>query len=111
MLTPTIAQGARRTYFALLRESNTYSHKKPWRVPPADSRNRPELARLWLAAFLLSRTQAVHTFDYAGADFELAYLGDALCVLDCESRKVLVKSPGSMATLAAITGDSRAMIP
>ncbi len=39
-------QDANRTMLAIGRESFDYWHKKPGRIPPADSPSRPNLARL-----------------------------------------------------------------
>jgi hypothetical protein len=96
----------RRTVIALRRESVMYSQNKPGRIPPADSPNRPELARLWLAAYRHSCKRPVRTFTYYGHKFGVVYAGDALCVLDLCWRKLLVKQPTSMAALAAIVGNA-----
>jgi hypothetical protein len=107
MVAKAISPDERRTVIALRRESNTYSQQKPGRVPPADSPNRPELARLWFAAFLLSRKRQVRTFTYCGFKFGTIYVGDALWVMDWNWRKVLVKPPASMAALGTILGDEK----
>lgn len=96
----------RRTVIAMRRESNTYTDNKPGRVPPADSPNRPELARLWLAAFRLSQKRQLRTFTYCGAKFGVVYIGESLCAMDWAWRKVLVKPPASMAALLTIAGNA-----
>ncbi len=96
---------------ALRRESNTYSQKKPGRVPPADSPNRPELARLWLAAYRHSCKCTVRTFNYCSHKFSVVYVGDALCVMDCEWCTLLVRPPTSMPALAAIVGNEKMVNP
>ncbi|OOV08180.1 hypothetical protein RF819_16945 [Rhodoferax fermentans] len=103
----TITHEERRRVFALRRESNTYSQHKPGRVPPADSPNRPELARLWFAAHQLTQKRQLRTFSYCGFRFGVVYVGESLCVLDWALRKVLVKPPGSIATLGTILGNAK----
>lgn len=91
---------------ALRRELLGYLQKKPRHVPPADSPSRPELARLWLAAYhtTLKRRQA-KSFGYCGLRFGIVFIGDdLLCVVDIQWRKLLVRSPSSMAYLADIVG-------
>ncbi len=98
---------ARRTVTALGRESNPSSQKKPGHVPPADSPNRPELARLWLAAHRHSNRRTVRTFTYCSHKFGVVYVGDALCVMDWAWRRLLVRPPTSMPALAAIVGNEK----
>jgi len=107
MVGRTITPDERRRVFALRRESNIYSENKPGRVPPADSPNRPELARLWFAAHMLSSKKRVRTFTYCGFKFGVVHVGDSLCVMDWAQSKVLVKPPSSMAALGSILGDSK----
>lgn len=101
----------RRTANYLRHESIMYSQTKPGRIPPADSPNRPELARLWLAAYRHSCKRRVHTFTYFGHKFGVAYVGESLCVIDLAWRKVLVKPPTSMTALAAIVGNEKMVHP
>jgi hypothetical protein len=102
----TIGPRDRRTVIAMRRESNTYSDNRPGRVPPADSPNRPELARLWLVALRLSQKRQIRTFTYCSAKFGIVYIGEALCVMDLAWRRVLVKPPTSMAALSTILASS-----
>ena len=97
---------ADETLQAIRRESWSYITKKPGRVPPADSRNRPELARLWSTANRLSlRRRNLRTMSYCGHKFGLVYVGaTALYVMDWNTRILLVRPPVSMANLAEIVG-------
>lgn len=62
-----------RTISALRRESNIYLQNKPGRVPVADSPSRPNLARLWLAAYEHVCKRPVRTFTHHGQKFGIAY--------------------------------------
>lgn len=98
-------QDASRITLAIRCESFDYWHKKPGRIPPADSPNRPHLARLWAAAFSASiKRRNLKTFTYCGDRYGVVYVDCLLCVLDWRTRRVLVKPPSSMAALAAIVG-------
>lgn len=94
----------RKALIAMRRESNTYSQARPGRVPPADSRTRPNLARLWLVAYGHSCKRKVRTFTHHGSKFGIVYVGDSLCVLDFVWQRVLVKPPTSMTALYAMFG-------
>lgn len=109
MLTPNItAERARSTLIAIRREAWLYDGRKPGKVPPADSPNRPELARLWATAYRLSlRPRKVRTFTYHGSKFGVIYIGSALCVMEWGSRAVLVKAPSTMAALAMVLNPQR----
>ena len=101
----TREQDTSRTPLAIRRESFDYWHKKPGRIPPADSPNRPHLARLWAAAFSASiKRRNLKTFTYCGGRYGVVYVDCLLCVMDWRTRRVLVKPPASMAALAAIVG-------
>lgn len=91
-----------RTISALRRESNIYLQNKPGRVPVADSPSRPNLARLWLAAYEHSCKRPVRTFTYCGAKFCIVYFGNQMCVLDWAYRRILVRPPTSLASLHAV---------
>jgi hypothetical protein len=85
------------------RESWQYTCGKPNKAPPADSPNRPMLARLWWAAHqAIQRNQKQRTFTLWGVRFGLVYVGERLGVLDIRGRSVLVLSPASATALAAI---------
>ncbi len=85
------------------RELWRYSDKKPNRAPPADSPNRPRLARLWWAAYQATqRNPQQRTFKLWGIRFGLVFVGERLGVLDIRERRILVLSPGSMAVLSEI---------
>lgn len=101
----------RQALIALRRESNTYSQAKPGRVPPADSRTRPNLARLWLVAYEHSCKRRVRTFTHHGFKFGIVYAGESLCVMDWEWRMLLVKPPTSMTALHAIVGTKQVQHP
>ncbi|MDO9145116.1 MAG: hypothetical protein Q7U49_12515 [Rhodoferax sp.] len=104
----TREQDASRTTLAIRRESFDYGNKKPNRIPPADSPNRPQLARLWVAAFTAAnKRRHLKTFTYGGRRYGVIYLGFLLCVADWQTRRVLVKPPASMAALAAIVGSEK----
>lgn len=101
----TYAPDARKITLAIRRESFDYRNKKPNRIPPADSPNRPELARLWAAAFAASiKRRNLKTFTYCGGRYGVVYVDCLLCVLDWRTRRVLVKPPASMAALAVVIG-------
>lgn len=101
-------QDASLITLAIRRESFDYWHKKPGRIPPADSPNRPHLARLWAAAFSASvKRRNLKTFTYCGGRYGLVYVDCSLCVLDWRTRRVLVKPPSSMPALAAILSGDR----
>ena len=98
-------QDASQITLAIRRESFDYWHKKPGRIPPADSPNRPHLARLWAAAFAASiKRRNLKTFTYCGGRYGVVYVDCLLCVLDWRTRRVLVKQPSSLAAAAAIVG-------
>jgi len=85
------------------RESWQYTCKKPHRAPPADSPNRPMLARLWWAAHqALQRNPKQRTFTLWGIRFGVVFVGERLGVLDIRGRCVLVLSPSSITALASI---------
>ncbi|MBP8019398.1 MAG: hypothetical protein KAY82_05125 [Hylemonella sp.] len=84
-------------------EAWSYGCKKPNKAPPADSLNRPTLARLWWVAHqALRRRPKQRTFKLHGARFAVVYVGDRLGVIDIAPRKLLVLAPTSMAALASI---------
>jgi hypothetical protein len=83
------------------RESWLYTCKKPHRAPPADSPNRPMLARLWWEAHQVNqRKPKRRTFTLWGVRFYLVYVGERLGVL--HGRSVLVLAPTSETALDAI---------
>jgi hypothetical protein len=105
MAVHTRGNDASRIALAIWRESVDYWQRKPGRIPPADSPNRPNLAGLWLAAFAASiKRRKLKTFTYYGGRYGVVYVGNLLCVLDWRTRNVLVKPPANMAALAAIVG-------
>ncbi len=80
-----------------------YQGKKPNRIPPADSPNRPALARLWWACHqAIKRRPKAKTFTYLGMRFGVVYVGDRLGVMSLEQRNVMVLSPGSKYALCTI---------
>lgn len=80
-----------------------YQHKKPNRIPPADSPNRPALAHLWWACHqAIKRRPKAKTFTYLGVRFGVVYVGDRLGVMSLAQRNVLVLSPGSTYALCTI---------
>lgn len=88
---------------AARRELWLYQSDKPNKVPPADSPNRPALARLWWACHQsVKRRPKLRTFTYCGVRFGVVYVGNRLGVLWLERREVMVLSPGSQDALAAI---------
>ena len=88
------------------RESWCYSNRKPNRAPPADSANRPYLARLWWAAHqAVQRKPNQRTFTYCGVRFGVVFVGHRLGVLDIGRLQVLVLSPTSLPALALIIGN------
>ena len=89
----------------IIRESLLYRSEKPNRVPPADSPNRPHLARLWRAASkAVTRRPNARTLRYAGARFGLVYIGSQLLVMHWDTRKLLVRPPTSTPALLALLG-------
>jgi hypothetical protein len=93
------------TLIAIRREAWRYECQKPGRVPAADSPNRPELARLWLAAWrAVLRRRNLRTFRHAGIKFGVVYIGAKLCVFEWHTRSVLVRTPTSFEALAAVIG-------
>jgi len=99
---PTLAQA---TLIAIRRESWYYLMRKPGRVPPADSPNRPALARLWSTAYSISLyRRKMRTFTYGGKKFGVVYIDDTLCVMDWATRSVLVRAPSSLPALADMLG-------
>lgn len=112
MQVQTPAPDARQITHAIKCESFDYWHKKPGRIPPADSPNRPHLARLWAAAHDASyKRRNLKTFTYCGGRYGIVYVDCLLCVMDWRTRRVLVKPPASMAALAAIVGTERVIYP
>lgn len=109
MTAKPIGLESRRTLIALRRELIAYLQKKPRHVPPADSPSRPELARLWLAAYrATSKRRYARTFGYCGLRFGIVFIGeDLLCVVDLQWRKLLVRPPSSMAYLVDIVGGGK----
>lgn len=88
---------------AARRELWQYQSNKPNKVPPADSPNRPALARLWWACYLArKRRPKLRTFTYCGIRFGVVYVGNRLGVLGLELRQVMVLAPGSQYALATI---------
>lgn len=106
MITRNNAVGhANATLQAIRREAWIYSNRKPGRVPPADSPNRPALAWLWRAAYLATtKRRRVRTFAYHGLKFGVVYVGDQLCVMDWGTRHILVRPPTSTAALGVVLG-------
>lgn len=94
----------RKVIIALRNESNAYSQKKPGHIPPADSPNRPNLARLWLVASKKVGKRTVRTFTHHGLQFGIVYAGESLCVIDLRWQKILVKPPSSMTAVHRIAG-------
>lgn len=87
---------------AVRRELWRYSSYKPNKAPPADSPNRPLLARLWWAAHkAIQRNPQQRTFTLWGVRFGVVFVGERLGVLDIRGRRVLVLSPTSITALAA----------
>lgn len=88
---------------AARRELLLYQHEKPNRVPPADSPNRPALARLWWTCYqAVKRRPKLRSFTYLGVRFGVVYVGNRLGVLGLEWREVMVLAPGSQYALATI---------
>jgi len=92
------------------RELWQYQCNKPNRVPPADSPNRPALARLWWACHqAIKRRPNARTFAYCGVRFGVVYVGNRLGVLNLARRVyVMVLSPGNhydLATILNLHGD------
>lgn len=93
------------TLIAIRRESWQYTCRKPGRVPAADSPNRPVLAWLWLAGYLaVLKRKNLRAFRFAGAKFGIVYVGQRLCIFDWASRRALVRSPTSRASLSEVIG-------
>lgn len=87
------------------RESSDYKGGKRGRIPPADSPTRPQLARLWMAAHTLATNrQKLKTFTHHGHRYGVIYIDSQLCVMDWQTRRVLVKPPTSMTELGSIVG-------
>lgn len=85
------------------RELWRYASNKPNKAPPADSHNRPLLARLWWAAHqAIQCNPQQRTFTLWGVRFGVVFVGERLGVLDIRGRRVLVLSPTSIAAVAAI---------
>lgn len=79
---------------SIRRESWKYSIQKPDRVPPANSPSRPALASLWEAAQrALNHVSDLQTFKHCGHSFGIFFLGEKPCVVDLETRRILVRSP------------------
>lgn len=93
---------------AIRREAWRYACDKPGRVAPADSPNRPALARLWQAGYRASqKRKRLRSFKHSGWRFGVIYLHSALWVFDWETRSMLVKAPRSLEALAAILNNPR----
>ena len=93
------------TLIAIRRESWHYTCRKPGRVPAADSPNRPALAWLWFAGYLaVLKRKNLRAFRFAGAKFGIVYVGQRLCIFDWASRRALVRSPTSRASLSEVIG-------
>ena len=94
------------TLAAIRREVWQYQSKKPGRVPPADSPNRPYSAWLWnkANAVIHSRPKA-RTFTYVGYKFQLVWMAGQLCVLDLCTRQLLVKTPTSHKALHKVLAE------
>ena len=87
----------------IIRESWLYHSEKPFRVPPADSFNRIQLAKLWMVAHkAITKRPKARTFSYAGARFGVAYVGNQMLVMHWSTRNLLVRSPTSMQSLLAL---------
>lgn len=85
------------------RELWRYQSAKPNKVPPADSPNRPALARLWWACHQAAkRRPKLRTFSYCGVRFGVVFVGHRMGVMDMRGRNVMVLAPGSKYTLATI---------
>lgn len=85
------------------RELWRYQSAKPNKVPPADSPNRPALARLWWACHLASKRRPdLRTFKYCGVRFGVVFVGNRMGVIDLQRRSLLVLAPGSKYALATI---------
>lgn len=96
---------ANAALLALRRELWLYTSRKPGKVPPADSPSRPALAALWSAAHqAATKRENLRTFGYCGHRFGIVYLNDSLCVIDWITRRILVRSPSSMAALGEVLG-------
>lgn len=88
---------------AARRELGLYQSAKPNKVPPADSPNRPALARLWWACYLAAkRRPELRTFGYCGVRFGVVFVGNRMGVMDLQRRSLLVLAPGSKYALATI---------
>ncbi len=93
------------TLVALRREAWDFAIRRPGKVPPANSPSRPQLLRLWHAAYLAaSKRRNVKTFTYAGLRFGVIYWDRNLCVLDLRTHNVLVRHPTSLSHLAELLG-------
>lgn len=85
------------------RELWRYQSDKPNKVPPADSPNRPALARLWWACYQAAkRRPGLRTFKYCGVRFGVVFVGNRMGVMDMQRRSLLVLAPGSKYALATI---------
>lgn len=93
------------TLVAIRLESWAYAERKPGRVPPADSPNRPALARLWQVAELAaSKRRGRRTFQHAGWKFSISYLNEQLWVIDWYTQRILVRAPTSRPALNEVLG-------
>lgn len=100
---PGIGRTLPSCVIAARRELWLYQHDKPNKVPPADSPNRPALARLWWACYqAVKRRPKLRTFSYSGVRFGVVYIGNRLGVIGLEWRQVMVLSPSSQYALATI---------
>lgn len=89
-------------------EAWEYAQRKPGRVPPADSPNRPALARIWRAAYLVAaKRRRVRTFTYEGNRFGVVYMGNQLCVMDLDTQRILVRPPTSSVVLKKVLGSQQ----
>lgn len=106
-----MASGARHfappVLIAARRELWLYHCNKPNKVPPADSPNRPVLARLWWACFLATkRRPKLRSFTYCGVRFGVVYVGNRLGVMGLGRMEVMVLSPSNPYALATMLGFS-----
>jgi hypothetical protein len=85
------------------RELWRYQSDKPNKVPPADSPNRPALARLWWVCYQAAkRRPKLRTFTYCGMRFGVVFVGHRMGVMDLQRRALMVLAPGSQYALATI---------
>ena len=74
-----------------LAESVGYYARRPNRLPPANSPNRPHLALLHRHARAVRSEQPdALTFAFDGSDYFIAWAGERLCVVHSVSHHVMV---------------------